>query len=81
MDETICPFKGRSRFKVYMYMRDKPTKWGLKFYELCESSSGYVYRFEMFCAAPGVSNKPYDVTRRLVSPPELQGYHLFIDTY
>ena len=35
----------------------------------------------MFCAATRVSNKPYDVTRRLLSPLEEQGYHLFIDNY
>ena len=56
VDEAMCPFKGRSRFRVYM--KDKPTKWGFKFYELCESKSGYVYRLEMFCRQPGVSNRP-----------------------
>ncbi|KAK3760521.1 hypothetical protein RRG08_022806 [Elysia crispata] len=40
IDEAMCPWRGRSLMRVYM--RDKPTKWGIKFYELCESSSGYV---------------------------------------
>ena len=79
VDEAMCPFKGRSRFRVYM--KDKPTKWGFKFYELCESKSGYVYRFEMFCRQPGVSNKPYDVVMRLVDPLLKKGYHLYIDNY
>ena len=29
VDEAMCPFKGRSKFHVYM--KDKPTKWGFKF--------------------------------------------------
>ncbi|GFN81482.1 PiggyBac transposase uribo1 [Plakobranchus ocellatus] len=37
IDEAMIPFKGRSRFNVYM---DKLTKERLKLYELCESSSG-----------------------------------------
>ncbi|GFN92866.1 PiggyBac transposase uribo1 [Plakobranchus ocellatus] len=38
IDEAMIPFKGRSRFKIYM--KDKPTKQGFKLYELCENSSG-----------------------------------------
>ena len=57
------------------------TKWGFKFYELCESKSGYIYRHEMFCCQPGVSNKPYDVVMHLVDPLLKKGYHLYIDNY
>lgn len=79
IDEAMCPFKGRSRFKVYM--KDKPTKWGFKFYELCESSTGYVHQIEFFCAEPGVSNKPFDVVSRLISPLLGKGHHLYVDNY
>ena len=79
VDEAMCPFKGRSRFRVYM--KDKPTRWGFKFYELCASGSGYVYRLEMFCAFPNLSNKPYDVVMRLMEPLIGKGHHLFIDNY
>ena len=79
VDEAMYPFKGCPKFRVYM--KDKLTKWGFKFYELCESSSGYVYRFEMFCADRNVSNKPYDVTMRLMEPLLNKGYHLYIDNY
>lgn len=38
-------------------MKDKPTKWGFKLCELCESSTGYVFHFEMFCVSRHLSNK------------------------
>ena len=79
IDEAMCPFKGRSRFKVYM--KDKPTKWGFKFYEVCESTSGYVYRFEMFCQDRRLSNKPFDVVLRLLRPMLNKGHHVFMDNY
>ena len=79
VDEAMCPFKGRFRFRVYM--KDKPTKWGFKFYDLCESKSGNVYRLEMLCGQPGLSNKPHDVVMCLVDPLLKKGYHLYIDNY
>ena len=46
VDEAICPFKGRTRFRVYM--KDKPTKWGFKFYELYDSTMSSSLR----CSVP-----------------------------
>ncbi|GFO01250.1 PiggyBac transposable element-derived protein 4 [Plakobranchus ocellatus] len=79
IDEAMIPFKGRSRFRVYM--KDKPTKWGFKLYEICESGSGYVYSFEMYCADKRISNKPIDVTMRLMEPILNKGHRLFLDNY
>ncbi|GFO18782.1 PiggyBac transposase uribo1 [Plakobranchus ocellatus] len=79
IDEAMCFFKGRSRFKIYK--KDKPTKWGFKFYELCESKRAYVYNFEMFCADKRLSNKPTDVTLQLMDPLLNNGYQLYIDNY
>ncbi|GFO50627.1 PiggyBac transposase uribo2 [Plakobranchus ocellatus] len=75
----MIPFKGRSRFKVYI--KDKPTKRGFKLYELCESSSGYVWSVEMYCADKRISNKPVDVTMRRLQPLLDQGYRLYVDNY
>ncbi|GFN83543.1 PiggyBac transposable element-derived protein 4 [Plakobranchus ocellatus] len=79
IDEAMIPFKGRSRCKVYM--KDKLTKWGIKLYELCESSSGYVWSVEMYCAEKRISNKPVDVTMCLLQPLLDQGYRLYVDNY
>ena len=75
----MCPWRGKLRFKVYL--RDKPTPWGIKFYELCEAKSGYVFRFEIYAADRRISNKPTDVVLRICEPLLGQGYHLFTDNY
>ena len=41
VDEAMIPFKGRLGFK--QYMKDKPTKWGIKVLVLVDSRNGYVY--------------------------------------
>ncbi|XP_012935902.1 piggyBac transposable element-derived protein 4 [Aplysia californica] len=79
IDEAVCPWRGRLRFRVYM--KDKPHKWGIKLYELCESSSGYVYDFEVYAGIPGLSNRPVDVCKRLMTPLLHKGYVLFTDNY
>ena len=39
-------FKGRLGFK--QYMKDKPTKWGIKVFPLSDAINGYVYRFQIY---------------------------------
>lgn len=39
LDESLLLFRGRLRFRVYI--KNKKTKYGIKFYELC-SSDGYI---------------------------------------
>ncbi|GFN85176.1 PiggyBac transposable element-derived protein 4 [Plakobranchus ocellatus] len=75
----MVPFKGRSRFKVYM--KDKPTNWGFKLYVFCEGKTGYVYTLEMYCADRRFSNKAVDVTMRLMQPLLNKGHRLFVDDY
>ncbi len=35
IDDAMIPFKGRFRFK--QYMKDKPTKWGIKVFVLSDA--------------------------------------------
>lgn len=79
VDEAMCAWRGRLRFKVYL--KDKPNPWGIKFYQLCESGSGYTFRFEIYAADINVSNKPTDVVLRLIDPLLDKGYHVFTDNY
>ncbi len=44
IDEAMIPFKGRLRFK--QYMKDKPTKWGIKVFVLADAPTGYVKRIK-----------------------------------
>ncbi|XP_065845593.1 piggyBac transposable element-derived protein 4-like [Oscarella lobularis] len=46
IDEAMIPYKGRIGYK--QYMKDKPTKWGIKVFILAESSPGYIYKFEIY---------------------------------
>ena len=42
----MVPFKGRLSFR--QYMPAKPTKWGIKLWSLCESTTGYMYNFQVY---------------------------------
>ena len=92
-DEATCPFKGRLRFKVYNPM--KPTKYGIKIYEVCKSESGYLLGFIVYTANPH-DNTYYELadispectlTTRLVCGLLAfcglihQGHHVFLDNY
>ena len=46
IDEAMIPFKGRLKFK--QYMKDKPTKWGIKVFVLADSQTGYVKRLQVY---------------------------------
>ena len=80
LDEATCPFKGRIKFRVYN--PHKPKKWGIKIYEVCESSSGYCCEFEVYAGSnEGVSNSAQDLTIRLMRPLLNKGHWLFTDRY
>ena len=46
IDEHMCKFKGKSL--MHQYMKNKPIKWGLKFWLRCSSTSEYLYQFDMY---------------------------------
>ena len=46
VDEAMIPFKGRLGFK--QYMKDKPTKWGIKVFVLSDAVNGYVCRIQIY---------------------------------
>ncbi|XP_067614935.1 piggyBac transposable element-derived protein 3-like [Eurosta solidaginis] len=48
VDEQMCVTKMHSRFR--QYLPNKPHKWGMKFFVLCDSD-GYAYRFELYSGA------------------------------
>ena len=78
--------KSRHRSGIRQYIRDKPTKWGLKLWVLADSSSGYTIDFNVYIgrhAAETVSNNGlgYDVVMELIQPFCHQGYHFFFDNF
>ena len=46
VDEHMCKFKGRSSMK--QYIKNKPIKWGFKYWYRCDSNTGYVYQLELY---------------------------------
>lgn len=46
IDETMVPHKGRLSFK--QYIKNKPVRWGIKLWVLCEAKTGYVFNFQVY---------------------------------
>jgi len=46
IDEAMILFKGRSTIKQYMLL--KPVKRGYKVWARCDSTTGYVYQFDIY---------------------------------
>ena len=58
LDEATCPFKGRLKFLTCN--PDKPYKWGIKIYQVCESASGYCFSLKVATGSDHSSqNKTY----------------------
>ena len=70
------PYKGRLSIKVYN--PKKPKKYGVKFFFITESNTGYVLDFSIYS---GVFSKLRDTVFGLVDRFRNQGYHLFMDNY
>lgn len=46
IDEAMVPFKGKLAMKVRM--PDKPVKFGVKFFQLCDAKTGYCKNFSIY---------------------------------
>lgn len=76
IDEAMLKWKGRLRFKVHM--KFKPDKYGIKSYVLAESSSGYVWNFEIYSGEGKTINQTvFNLLDNLTN----KGYFLFMDNY
>ena len=51
IDKHMCKFKGKHIMR--QYMKNKPIKWGLKFWFRCGAKSGYLYEFDMYLGKKG----------------------------
>ncbi|XP_062586678.1 piggyBac transposable element-derived protein 4-like [Saccostrea cucullata] len=92
-DEATCAWKGRLRFRVYNPA--KPTKFGIKLYQVCEAKSGYCIGFDIYTGstpctqyadAIGV-DEDYTMTTRTVMGLLTRcglldrGHHVYMDNY
>lgn len=85
IDEAMIPFKGRIGF--IQYMKDKPTKWGIKVFTLSDASTGYIYRLNVYtgkssvesdCATFGLS---FRAVTHLMEGLDNRGHQLYTDNY
>ena len=83
VDEAMIHFKGRLGFK--QYMKDKPTKWGIKVFALADSQNGYVYRFQIYTGknsdlSTGDVGLCTRVVLELMNGLESRSYKVYVDT-
>lgn len=86
LDEGMVPYRGRLGFK--QYNKDKPCKWGMKVWMLCNSDTGYLYNFEVYTGKQADNaniNAPSQLTVRvvldLVNPLRDSGRHIYFDRF
>ena len=85
VDESIIGFQGRTPATQYMPNKHHH-RWGLRFWCLCESSSGYTWNFYIYGGADDavgetIVDKSGDVVIWLISPLLGYGYHMYTDNY
>ena len=78
--------KSKHRSGMRQFMKDKPTKWGLKLWVLADSDNGYTVDFNVYTgknAAKDISQYglSYDVVMQLMEPYLGQGYHIYLDNF
>ena len=84
IDERMVKSRHRSGFR--QFIKDKPTKWGIKLWVLADSSNGYTIDFNIYIGkaagrAVSANGLGYDVVMRLMAPYFNLGYHLFVDNF
>uniref|UniRef100_A0A3Q3ENX6 PiggyBac transposable element-derived protein domain-containing protein n=1 Tax=Kryptolebias marmoratus TaxID=37003 RepID=A0A3Q3ENX6_KRYMA len=75
----------RAKTGMTQYMKDKPTKWGIKIFVLAESSSGYTIRFGIYTGKTFATSEhglSHDIVMSLIQPACLgTGYHIYMDNF
>ncbi|XP_068093018.1 piggyBac transposable element-derived protein 4-like [Hyperolius riggenbachi] len=88
IDESLVPFHGRLSIK--QYIPSKRSRYGIKLYRLCESGTGYTYKFTIYegkdsLIEPAVCPPYMSTTERivldLIHPLLYQGYHLYVENF
>jgi hypothetical protein len=79
-------FKGRLGWQ--QYMKDKPIKYGIKMWGLCESGTGYLINFDIYCGKVGTKttkglaqNAVVSLVRGLLSKQKWQGGQIYMDNF
>lgn len=76
IDEGMLLWRGRLAFRVYN--PQKPIKYGIKSYILCDSETGYCFNMKPYC---GESSPLKDTVVSLLDRLAGHGYRLFMDNF
>ena len=66
------------------FIKDKPVRWGFKFWVLACPHTGYIHKFEIYTGkrlTKSTNGLGYDVVMNLMDGLFQQGYHLFVDNF
>lgn len=87
VDEQMCATKMRTFLR--QYLPDKPHKWGIKLFLLCDSF-GFCYNFEIYCGAgdnvvltdtPDLGASANVVVRLSRNVPDFKNHVIYFDNY
>ena len=83
VDERMVKSKARTQFR--QYIRNKPTKWGYKYWVFADPT-GYTIDFDIYCGSYNQEESSgnglaYDNVAKLITPFVSQGYQLFCDNF
>ena len=88
IDEPLTLWRGRLSFRQYISL--KSSKFGIKSYELCDSSSGYLWSFIIYAGKDtvfqaafisGDTNKTATIVLSRVEPLLKKGHTLWMDNF
>ncbi|UYV82044.1 PGBD5 [Cordylochernes scorpioides] len=81
IDEAICPFRGRIRFRIYI--KGKPHKYGIKIYHICEANSGYTCDINIYTGPSQEEgyNSISNLVERLASHLFNRGHIIYCDRW
>ena len=79
----MVPWKGNLSFKVFM--KDKPKRYGMKAFMLCDSHNGYVLKFKLYTGKDSEpereGGKNFNLVKDLTVDYHDRGHHLFMDNF
>ncbi|XP_028268778.1 piggyBac transposable element-derived protein 4-like [Parambassis ranga] len=83
IDERMVATKAKTG--MTQYMKNKPTRWGIKMFVLADSGNGYTVSFNIYAGktyTQKVHGLPYDTVMQLIQPSYLgTGYHVYMDNF
>ena len=79
IDEGVCGFRGRVIFCVYI--KDKPDKYGIKMFTVCDSKTGYVLCTEVYTGKGQQDKSIIGLFQRLLSGYLDKGHTVFMDIF